>query len=299
MNSHAKSHSHTPPHPMPDASTRPTQIELVRTQHYAESAATQAKRQNAIVTATWMLWFLHVMMHKQPTLLDSHLNGNVLFSLTYKSFCMFWSQTASTSGFEPDARNVLFCLTKPTKSPCFLDSQVFPSRPQGTSLHHCRNCAKAKNLPQKKHARNHMRYRHQKYPASSKDQEHNRSKQMSLGSTIMSQCCHVQADQAVTNPYRLLTSTSCMPAEPHVSYKCCHATTVMQLLSCRCCKSKPAQAVAYQYKLLTANTNMMHGCSNTSSVPRDKLALAWACLTQDPAKRAIHSNSTHMILYSI
>ena len=56
-------------------------------------------------------WFLHVMMHKQPTLLDLHLNGNVLFSLTYKGFCMFWSQAANTSGFEPEARNELFCLT--------------------------------------------------------------------------------------------------------------------------------------------------------------------------------------------
>ena len=149
---------------------------------------------------------------------------------------------------------MFYLSNKTTKSPCFLDSQVFPSRPQGTSLHHCRNCAKAKSLPQKKHARNHMRYRHQQYTASSKDQEHNRSKQMSLGSTIMSQCCHVQADQAVTNPYRLLTSTA-----------------VMQMLQVKTCASccLPIQ---------TANINMMHGCSNTSSVPRGNLLwleLAW------------------------
>ena len=122
-------------------------------------------------------------------------------------------------------------------------------------------CSMAATLPPQRtcHRRNmqamHMRYRHQQCPASSKDQWHNRRKKMSLGSTVMQllsyQCCHVQAKQAVTNPYRLLTSTSCMPAEPHVSYKCCHATAVMQLLSCKCCKSKPAQAFAYQYKLLT------------------------------------------------
>ena len=40
----------------------------------------------------------------------------------------------NNSGFEPGARNVLFYLTKPPRHHDFLDSQVFPSRPQNTSL---------------------------------------------------------------------------------------------------------------------------------------------------------------------
>ena len=221
-------------------------------------------------------WFPHVLMRKQPTLLDSNQRWK----------CSILSNKTTESPWFPG-------LTPMSVMHSSLSRKCFQADPRAQA------CSMAATLaPQRTcHRRNtqavHMRYRRQQCPASSKDQWHSRCKKMSLGSAVMQllsyQRCHVQAKQAVTNPYGLLTSTSCMPAETHDQFHqktCFHLLTmslrsaVMQLMSCNCCHA--SAVIQNLSKLLLTNTNCYykhHACLIKHIISSTRqLALAWACL---------------------
>ena len=111
----------------------------------------------------WMVMFYSVKHtstcfdRKQPTLLDS----------------------------EPAARNVLFCLTKPTSHHVSWIRKCFQADARAQACTIAATVQKQTTCHRRNMQAMHMHYRHQQCPASSKDQEHNRSTTVSLGSTIM------------------------------------------------------------------------------------------------------------------
>ena len=149
-------------------------------------------------------WFLHVLLRKQPTLLDSNQRWKCSFPSNKTTESPWFAGLTPMSVMHSSLSRKCF-QADPSAQPCSMAATLPPQR----------TCHRSNMQPM------HTRYRHQQCPASSKDQWHNRCKKMSLGSTVMQplsyQRCHVQAKQAVTDLYRLLTSTSCVPAETHVS----------------------------------------------------------------------------------
>ena len=89
----------------------------------------------------------------------------------------FWIRTR--------ARNVLFCLTKTPSHHVSWICKCFQADPRAQACTIAATVQKQTTCHRRNMQAMHLRYRHQQCPASSKDQEHNRSTTVSLGSTIM------------------------------------------------------------------------------------------------------------------